>query len=741
MSDKSTFSASSITPARNRYFATIIIVVIICAVFSGVYYVQTTMRNIESALPFQVVKEKTALTILTDNLGNLVHSISNLKNSPDSEAARGNVLNDLAKTEQQLEFVRNNYRFENLLGATAIHAVIYPALFDMRNWLTSGVHDLSASSDIVLNLLELRSQEALRKSKKLDTTANQLAVNMMSTQSKNINQFRDVATLGLVAFVILTGWLIILIWRQFAITEKLLNSEYRFRDFANITSDFLWETDKNLETTYLSENFESLTGLNAERTIGKKLHPSLFDSRVTQEGGGEFEKAFESGELVKGITLQLASESSSDKFLQIDAKPMLNQHGALQGFRGGMKDVTELTYALRTAEEMKGIAESANQAKSNFLANMSHEIRSPIAIITGMTDLLLDSTQDAKNAKFLRTIKDSSESLLSLINRILDVSKIESEKMPLSYVKFNVSEMAENIRFGYEQIVKNKGVIVKLKIDPSVKTERIGDKFRIEQVLRNLVDNAAKFTETGQILIQIKGLPEFNKLEFSVADTGVGVPLKKQKNLFEPFMQADESTSKKYGGTGLGLAICKQLVERMGGELSLESRLGEGSKFSFTITFQEENTELETEAESGYEQPKNKDQLNILIAEDDPIMAMIFTESLREFGHHISVVENGADAVTTFDKMRFDIIFLDIHMPKMDGYEAVGHMRNGNSMANHQDVPIVALSASVLSSDIDRCLESGFTSHISKPFNKQALLNCIASHTDRSFAKAGEPVA
>ena len=723
------------TLSRNRHSATVVIIFILCAMLFGVYYVQTTLRNIESALPFQVVKEKTALTGLTDKLGDLVNSISDLKVTPNSELIYQESLKDLASTEDQLKFVRDNYRFENQLGATAFHAVIYPALFDIRGWLTSGVHDLPARSGLVLTLLERRSKDALSRSKKLDTAANQLAEDMMSRQSQNINRFRDIATFGLVAFVLLTAWLVTLVWRLFTTTEKLQYNEYRFRDFADITSDFLWETDKTLRTTYLSEKFESLTGLNAAEIIGQTLHPSLFNSSVSDEEEQLFEAAFASEQPVKGITLQLDAGNHVVKYLQIDARPIKNQQGAFTGYRGGMKDVTELTYALRTAEEMKGLAETANEAKTNFLANMSHEIRSPIAIITGMTDLLLESVRETQNAKFLRTIKDSSESLLSLINRILDVSKIESEKMPLSYVKFDVAEMAESIRFAYAQIVKNKHVEVRLEIDPNAVTERIGDKFRVEQVLRNLVDNAAKFTEAGLILIRIQPSGQPNQLEFSVSDTGVGIPENKQQKLFEPFTQADESTARKYGGTGLGLAICKQLVERMGGELLLQSYPGEGSKFTFSISFQADDISDQSDSTSNFEKSGSQDKLKILIAEDDPIMAMIFEESLREFEHDISVAENGSEAVRKYNEIDYDIVFLDIHMPEMDGYEAVSQIRAAQQKEQNRNVPVVALSASVLSSDIDRCLSSGFTTHISKPFNRDALIACIADLTSKAEHK------
>jgi len=242
---------------------------------------------------------------------------------------------------------------------------------------------------------------------------------------------------------------------------------------------------------------------------------------------------------------------------------------------------------------------------------------------------------------------------------------------------------------------------------------QVGDKFRIEQVLRNLVDNAVKFTEKGEINIHIGTHTGPETLRFSVSDTGLGIAEKKQQEMFEPFIQADESTSRKYGGTGLGLAICKQLVER--------------SKFSFTITTSKDISTIEIEKNIPTTNLSSEDNLDILLAEDDPIMAMIFQENLRETGHNITHANNGKEALDVFLTTEFDIVFMDIHMPEMDGYTAVAQMRERSSSDHNAAIPIVALSASVLSSDINKCLQAGFTAHLGKPFVKETLLAEITS--------------
>ncbi len=720
-------------PTKNRCYAIAIIVAILGIVLFGVYYVQTTMREVESSLPIQVINEKSALTTLTQNLGYLTNSISDLKDVPNNSTYQQNVLDDLLATQKQLTYVRETFRFENLLGAASIHAVVFPALFDIDNWLKDGIHDLDPNSPVVLQLLHLRSTEAFVQSRDLDDAANTKAANIMINQSESISQFRTIATVGLIAFVLLTLWLVALIWNQLSISERLFNSDFRFREFANITSDFLWETDKDLKTTYLSAKFEKLTGLPSSKALGKTLRPSLFDEQNSNDNDDKFIQAFQSDQQVNDIPLQFLLKNGTKKYLRVDAKPIRDATGKLQGYRGGVKDLTELNTAVKTAEEMKEVAETASQAKTNFLANMSHEIRSPIAIVTGMTGLLLESIKDPGHAKYLRIIEDSSESLLTLINRILDVAKIESNKISLSLVSFNLHEMADNIRIAYSEISKNKDVQVNLKIDHDVKKIQVGDKFRIEQVLRNLVDNAVKFTEKGEINIHISNHSDPGKIMFSVSDTGPGIAEKKQQEMFEPFIQEDESTSRKYGGTGLGLAICKQLVERMGGELWLKSQPGKGSRFNFTIATSQEIKPIEVEKEDSENSVAEADNLKILLAEDDPIMAMIFQENLRETGHLITHANNGKEALAEFLETEFDIVFMDIHMPEVDGYTAVAQMREHSSSGHNSGIPIVALSASVLSSDIDRCLQAGFTTHIGKPFVKETLLAEITSLGQRKL--------
>jgi len=714
-------------PSKNRFSAIAIIIAILSIVLFGVYYVQTTMREVESSLPIQVINEKSALTALTQNLGYLTNSISDLKDQPDNATYRQDVFDDFLATQKQLTYIRETFRFENLLGAASIHATVFPALYDINNWLKDGVQDLDLTSPVVLQLLHLRSTEAFLQSRELDDLANTKAADIMIKQSKSISRFRNIATVGLIAFVLLTIWLIALIWKQLSISELLFNSDFRFREFADITSDFLWETDKDLKTTFLSAKFEKLTGLPSSKALGEVLRPSLFDEKNSKKNDDEFLQAFRSGDQVNDIPFQFRSKNDVEKYLRVDAKPILDASGKLQGYRGGVKDLTELNTAVRTAKEMKEIAETASQAKTNFLANMSHEIRSPIAIVTGMTGLLMESIRDPDHSKYLRVIKDSSESLLTLINRILDVSKIESNKLSISLVNFNLHEMAENIRIAYSEISKSKDVQINLKIDKDVGQNQVGDKFRIEQVLRNLVDNAVKFTEKGEINIHIGTHTGPETLRFSVSDTGLGIAEKKQQEMFEPFIQADESTSRKYGGTGLGLAICKQLVERMGGELWLESQPGKGSKFSFTITTSKDISTIEIEKNIPTTNLSSEDNLDILLAEDDPIMAMIFQENLRETGHNITHANNGKEALDVFLTTEFDIVFMDIHMPEMDGYTAVAQMRERSSSDHNAAIPIVALSASVLSSDINKCLQAGFTAHLGKPFVKETLLAEITS--------------
>ncbi|SJZ64340.1 ATP-binding protein [Sediminibacterium ginsengisoli] len=416
------------------------------------------------------------------------------------------------------------------------------------------------------------------------------------------------------------------------------------------------------------------------------------------------------------------------KVLSVDSSPTVSEN--VKGRLWVFTDVTaeyEAQEQLRLLNielaEKRKIAEEQSEAKSSFLANMSHEIRTPLNGIIGMTSLLTETTLSSEQRDYTETIRTSGETLLSLINDILDFSKIEANKIELESVPFSIQDVLDNCVQLLSVKVREKGLKVGYKIDDDVPALVKGDGVRLKQIMLNLLSNAVKFTEKGEIAVLIRKLnseKDEHHLQFIVKDTGIGIPEDKLHKLFSAFSQVDSSTTRKYGGTGLGLVICQRLVELMGGNITIQSRYGDGSDFIFDIRIGAvTNSEPLQLADNTATVQEMLDMpvpatLAILVAEDNEINQKLIKRMFDKIGLVSDLVKNGREAVEAVRNKKYDIVFMDVMMPEMDGLEATEKIISGNE-GKHIPV-IIAMTANALPGDRERTLEAGMKDYISKPF-------------------------
>jgi signal transduction histidine kinase/CheY-like chemotaxis protein len=362
-------------------------------------------------------------------------------------------------------------------------------------------------------------------------------------------------------------------------------------------------------------------------------------------------------------------------------------------------------------------AERAVAAKARFLANMSHEIRTPINGVIGMTGLLLATDLSSEQREYAETVRNSSEMLLTVINDVLDFSKVEAGQLLLEAIPFSPRGVVESVLDLLSEQARSKGLELRFECGEQVPKGALGDPGRLRQVLFNLVGNAMKFTKQGSVVIRCECGTETEDgfmLRFAVEDTGIGISAGVIPKLFESFTQADTSTTRRYGGTGLGLAISRQIVELMGGEIGVESVPGRGSTFRFTVCLQRAVCE-EAPATNSIAPAVIVCQGRILLVEDNIVNQRLAAHLLRKFGCHVDVAANGAEAVRMWRALPYDAIFMDCQMPEMDGYEATAEIRKAEPARKR--IPIVAMTAHAMPGDRERCLEAGMDDYVSKPIS------------------------
>lgn len=387
-------------------------------------------------------------------------------------------------------------------------------------------------------------------------------------------------------------------------------------------------------------------------------------------------------------------------------------------------EVAQRTWEL---EESKKEIERVSRVRSEFLANMSHEIRTPMNGILGMTHFLLETNLASEQRDQVNTIHNSGKILLMLINDILDFSKMDAGKLEIENIPFDLKETIHNSIELTMMQSKNNKLELNIHVNENVPSFVYGDPVRLQQIIMNLVSNAIKFTEEGSVSVTVNShhVGDRHDVKFTIEDTGMGISEAKINNIFEKFTQGDSSTTRKFGGTGLGLAICKQLVDLMGGTIIASNRKEGGAVFDFSIPF-EEATREDVGEKDAVVAGDDRDVFNhrILLAEDNIVNQKVASKMIRAFGCTLEIAQNGQEALDRFFKEDFDLIFMDIQMPEMDGYDATQAIRQSDHpMA--KSIPIVAMTANAMQGDREKCIDAGMNDYLSKPINKNSIKKAL----------------
>jgi PAS domain S-box-containing protein len=530
--------------------------------------------------------------------------------------------------------------------------------------------------------------------------------------------------------------------------EALRDSEARHRSLFENANDLIYTHD--LEGNFTSINPAAAALIGLDLSAGEPL--PRFEDVLTPSSCARAAEVIRESVISGGPTEANEFEvlDRDGRLVQLEVlAQVIFEDGRPVGVQGIGRDVTERRRFEAELRQAKAAAEAANRAKSEFLANMSHEIRTPMNGVIGMTDLTLATDLTAEQREQLEIVRGSADALLMVINDILDFSKVEAGKMELDASEFDVAGCVGDAVATFTAAAEEKQLRLSVVIDEATPARLVGDPGRLRQILLNLVGNAVKFTDAGQVTVHVQVDEETPAessiaLHFVVADTGIGVPADKHAAILRPFEQVDGSTARRFGGTGLGLSISSRLAELMGGRLWLESAGGRGSTFHFSATFAVPALATGPAARRVAGIAATPHPLRVLLVDDNKVNQKLAARLLERRGHRVTVVGDGRAAVTAVAAGGFDIVLMDVQMPGMDGIEATALIR-GNEAGTGSHIPIVAMTAHAMKGDDERCLAAGMDGYVSKPFDAKHLLETIeklatAARGERTRAAAASPV-
>ncbi len=511
--------------------------------------------------------------------------------------------------------------------------------------------------------------------------------------------------------------------------HRLRESEERFRLLAETAPVGIYRWDTLGRCTYVNRAWTTITGLSPQQAGSDGWASILHPEDIVQVLSARREATDNSVD--PQLRYRIRTPGGVEKWVDSRAVAIKGSDHSTLGYIGTMIDVTAQVEAEIAIASARDEALSASESKSQFLAMMSHEIRTPMNGVIGLTGLLLDTPLNATQRSYAEGVQVSGEALLGIINDILDFSKIEAGKLELEDEAFDPANTVSRVAGLVDQQARARGLQMVVECDPDLPFSVRGDEGRLRQILLNFATNAIKFTSIGRVTIRasLDGLQpdEGAAVRFEVVDTGTGIADDVAGRLFQPFVQADASTTRRYGGTGLGLAICRQLATAMGGEVGLESRLGQGSNFWLRLTFAGAEPLGQTSEGSVRELPRQRSlgrPGKILVVEDHLINQQVTQAYLAHLGYDSQIVQNGLEALAALEEESFDAVLMDCHMPDMDGYQATEEVRRREGDSVH--TPIIAMTASALEQDRGKCIAAGMDDYLAKPIADGELKRVLA---------------